>query len=645
MRHARVTSSAPRLDTRVTRARSDGAGPASLAGKRPRVGVKTDKRSGKHMRRVKVPLGLIVALMLLFYAGGNVAFADSGKGHGNDHQAASVNNASAKSNASAKESTKVEAKSSTEVKSSSETKASSDSKASSGNEAPSNVKAKESSSNAGPSTQTSTSSSSNTQTGRSPNGNNGTLKVHGPGDTEDEPIRANEPHPGCTFHLHGFGIDASSSGRWHIEGQGGNAGSSTRDGTWAANASGEWKTAVIAGMASGHYKAEAWQTLPNDPNGGAKQKVFWVECGGQGTGEAEQARRALTTAIKNATNINLEISANIGTAQQLQLSAEGQLALQNAINARLLLETRLGEANLALNALINAINSGTAAEIAVAVGNAQTDTTNLNTAASGAASANLALGTQIAAAGPTAAAHAALLAAITNAHTVANQLAPLITAAQLLLPSLTQSQRAVLNTALQNAITANGVLGSRLGEAEIAMNALNTAISSNNAAQIAAAVTGANQAAMNLNAAAGESASANAQLGAQITAFGGAISTGVTPTTATGETAANISTSSVPSMAELQNFAMQAAARAAAERAEAAANANAQGGETASSGISNLGAQTQATAPQTSGMGVSPNVSNLPSTSTGSEGPLAALGAMLLAIGVFLLRKPISQLR
>ena len=84
------------------------------------------------MRRVKVPLGLIVALMLLFYAGGNVAFADSGKGHGNDHQAASANNASAKSNASAKESTKVEAKSSTEVKSSSETKASSDSKASSG---------------------------------------------------------------------------------------------------------------------------------------------------------------------------------------------------------------------------------------------------------------------------------------------------------------------------------------------------------------------------------------------------------------------------------------------------------------------------------------------------------------------------------
>ena len=597
------------------------------------------------MRRVKVPLGLIVALMLLFYAGGNVAFADSGKGHGNDHQAASVNNASAKSNASAKESTKVEAKSSTEVKSSSETKASSDSKASSGNEAPSNVKAKESSSNAGPSTQTSTSGSSNTQTGRSPNGNNGTLKVHGPGDTEDEPIRANEPHPGCTFHLHGFGFDASSSGRWHIEGQGGNAGSSTRDGTWAANASGEWKTAVIAGMASGHYKAEAWQTLPNDPNGGAKQKVFWVECGGQGTGEAEQARRALTTAIKNATNINLEISANIGTAQQLQLSAEGQLALQNAINARLLLQTRLGEANLALNALINAINSGTAAEIAVAVGNAQTATTNLNTAASGAASANLALGTQIAAAGPTAAAHAALLAAITNSHTVANQLAPLITAAQQLLPSLTQSQRAVLNTALQNAITANGLLGSRLGEAEIAMNALNTAISSNNAAQIAAAVTGANQAAMNLNAAAGESASANAQLGAQITAFGGAISTGVTPTTATGETAANISTSSVPSMAELQNFAMQAAARAAAERAEAAANANAQGGETASSGISNLGAQTQATAPQTSGMGVSPNVSNLPSTSTGSEGPLAALGAMLVAIGVFLLRKPISQLR
>ncbi len=313
-------------------------------------------------------------------------------------------------------------------------------------------------------------------------------------------MQANEPHPGCTFHLHGFGFDANSSGRWHIEGQGGNGGPDVRDGAWGpANSSGDWRTAVMT-LAPGHYKAEAWQTLPNDPNGGAKQKVFWVECGPPGGQEAEQARTNLSSAITNAQTINGQILADIAIAQQLQLlgqlSAAGQAALQNAINARALLQTRLTEAQTALNALTSAINSGTPAEIAVAVGNAVTATTNLNTAASGAASANLALGTQVSAAGAAAQAHAALAAAISNAQTLANQLVPLITAAQQLLPSLTAGQQAALNTALQGAISASNLLGTRLTEAQTAMNALNTAISSGNAGQIAVAVSGANQAAM-----------------------------------------------------------------------------------------------------------------------------------------------------
>jgi LPXTG-motif cell wall-anchored protein len=36
-------------------------------------------------------------------------------------------------------------------------------------------------------------------------------------------------------------------------------------------------------------------------------------------------------------------------------------------------------------------------------------------------------------------------------------------------------------------------------------------------------------------------------------------------------------------------------------------------------------------------------VSSLPSTSTDSNGPLAALGLMLTAVGAFLLRKPLRQ--
>src|SRR5439155_20530471 len=114
-------------------------------------------------------------------------------------------------------------------------------------------------------------------------------------------------------------------------------------------------------------------------------------------------------ATRDAESINSQIAENIGSAVQPghQLSVEGQLALQNDINARLLLQTRLGEATIGLNALISAIDTGAAAEIAVAAGNAQTAATNLNTATSGATSANPAHGTHIAAAGTTAPAHPA----------------------------------------------------------------------------------------------------------------------------------------------------------------------------------------------------------------------------------------------
>lgn len=110
-----------------------------------------------------------------------------------------------------------------------------------------------------------------------PPGNNGTIKIHD--SQEKEPVEMdNEPHPGCVFHIHGFNFDANSSGTWHIDSwpPTGNK-TQVMSGTWTANASGEWRTADISTLASGHYKAFAKQTKPATP-GDDKQKVFWVKC-------------------------------------------------------------------------------------------------------------------------------------------------------------------------------------------------------------------------------------------------------------------------------------------------------------------------------------------------------------------------------
>lgn len=110
-----------------------------------------------------------------------------------------------------------------------------------------------------------------------PPGNNGTIKIHDP--QEKEPVEMdNEPHPGCVFHIHGFNFDANSSGTWDIDSWP-PTGDKTQvmSGTWTANANGEWRTADISTLKSGHYKAFAKQTKPTTP-GDDKHKVFWVKC-------------------------------------------------------------------------------------------------------------------------------------------------------------------------------------------------------------------------------------------------------------------------------------------------------------------------------------------------------------------------------
>ena len=125
----------------------------------------------------------------------------------------------------------------------------------------------------------------------SPPGNNGTIKVHA-GDTETEPIVANEPHPGCAFHIHGFNFDAGSTGNWTIVAWPPNGDGITvvASGTWTASAAGEWRTAVLS-LASGHYKAFAKQ---DGAPGGQKQKMFWIECGAAAAAPAATPMSAST---------------------------------------------------------------------------------------------------------------------------------------------------------------------------------------------------------------------------------------------------------------------------------------------------------------------------------------------------------------
>lgn len=108
-----------------------------------------------------------------------------------------------------------------------------------------------------------------------PPGNRGTVKIHDAATPDAD--RRDEPHV-CEFRIVGFGFPADSDLVITIAGHGGpNAGPGTFATTLGAgglDADGDW---AIAGptLADGMYKLEIENTTAP---GGAKQKVFHVEC-------------------------------------------------------------------------------------------------------------------------------------------------------------------------------------------------------------------------------------------------------------------------------------------------------------------------------------------------------------------------------
>jgi LPXTG-motif cell wall-anchored protein len=189
-------------------------------------------------------------------------------------------------------------------------------------------------------------------------------------------------------------------------------------------------------------------------------------------------------------------------------------------------------------------------------------------------------------------ARTALEAAIKNAENAAAQLAAKIAAAQrpLVTGALTNTQQLALNATVQAALAAQAELAARLAAAQNALAALNTAINSGNAAEIAAAANAAQQAAANLATAVNAAIQANANL--------------------------NTTTSSIGAMIPIVG-----------------------GVETTPTNTGT--AQTQTGAQSTTTMQtVVGGVQTLPSTSTESGIPLMALGGVLVSVGAWLLRRP-----
>ena len=450
-----------------------------------------------------------------------------------------------------------------------------------------------------------------------PPGNNGDVKIH-EGAGESNPIEANDPHV-CTFHIHGFNFDGSASGTWRIEGWP-PTGGGTFNGTWGpADASGNWREPKAGAMTlpAGHYKLSVWQKLPNDPPGGPKQKVFWVDCGaqrGNGSGQAEKVRNELQAAINNAATVRGELATEIGVAAQILATANLTAAQRAAIEAALAAATvaqnaltaAITAANGTLTQLVTAISSGSQSQISAAMNAAVQAIANLNVTAGTAASANASLAATITAnTSLSAQAQAELANAISAASAAGTTLAGTITTAQGL--NASGQLNATGQAALVAALAAQANLTNMLTAAENALAQLAAAINSN--VGVAAAVAAAAQAQTNLGTAVSEAVTANGNLSAGISAS--------SPTTTTAGSMNTVSTAGMAGSSVVAGF-----------ETSPQISAGSQGATTQTQG------QGQAVA----------GIQNLPSTST-SQGtiPLVLLGAILTAVGGAFLRRPKEQ--
>src|SRR5436190_7959362 len=292
-----------------------------------RVATKRDQEARDKMRKAKGLLSIVAGLVLMFQAGTSVAYADDSK-----HRATAKTDDKAQVSAKAETKSGGQAKASVSAGASAQTGASTQQKSSPSSEQKASNSSSEKASNSSSEKASNSSSekasnsasakgsnsekassdqkseakteqqTSGQHTSNSPPGNNGDIKVHMI--TTDQSDHRNQPKPGCTFYIDGFNFDSHSSGQWQIDGQGKTSGSFGH-GTWGpSDSGGNWRYGDMT-PAEGHYKVSAWQTLPNDPSGGDKTKVFKTDCGQtSGGGAGEETRGKITAAISGGTTFN-----------------------------------------------------------------------------------------------------------------------------------------------------------------------------------------------------------------------------------------------------------------------------------------------------------------------------------------------------
>jgi LPXTG-motif cell wall-anchored protein len=107
----------------------------------------------------------------------------------------------------------------------------------------------------------------------SPNGDNGTVKIHDA--ATDEELPRNEPHV-CEFYLTGSGYDAGQEVTWTITEMPptGSRDTVAASGELVLGAEGAGRSDDLS-LPDGHYKLY-WEF--EGQNGSADHKVFWVEC-------------------------------------------------------------------------------------------------------------------------------------------------------------------------------------------------------------------------------------------------------------------------------------------------------------------------------------------------------------------------------
>lgn len=108
-------------------------------------------------------------------------------------------------------------------------------------------------------------------------GNNGTVKIHD-GLAETEPVVQNEPHVGCSFHLHFMFGDDLQSGFWEIRSWPPMGDGAVVMGPLPYNASDNGEARYpdegATSLPGGHYKL-FWD---GDTGKNDKHKTFWVDC-------------------------------------------------------------------------------------------------------------------------------------------------------------------------------------------------------------------------------------------------------------------------------------------------------------------------------------------------------------------------------